>query len=303
MTKETEINLENFKKDFLSGMLLKDLKYKYKCGSKLITGIKKRHNLSRKRVAHNKRHDIPEKKAIILYKKGISTIKIGEKYNCCSATILCILKKYHIKIRVSPVLQKDMKIRSKKREIIDWYVKKKKSAYVIAEKFNANEGTIRAILRENNIKIRTVQEARIFSNYTMSKKVRNFLSERMKNGGAIKALKGCIHIDTKPMKIFENYLIINKINYKKEFGVEGKAYDFFIPSQNLLVEIDGNYWHNYPYGTKRDREKDKIARKNNFQLIRFWESNINNKFVLCIEQLKNKLKEETKDEKVKNGRK
>jgi len=107
-------------------------------------------------------------------------------------------------------------------------------------------------------------------------KFKKLQSKRMKEGGAIKARLACSSANTIIERIMETFLIQNNIPYEKEFILEGAAFDFKIG--NLLIECDGNYWHNYPKGTKRDLEKNKIAERNGFNILRFWESQIKNNF-------------------------
>lgn len=80
------------------------------------------------------------------------------------------------------------------------------------------------------------------------------------------------------------------IDFTHQYEVEGFDYDFYIPSRNLLIEVDGDYWHGNP---EKFSELNNMQRKNkgldklktihaadrNFQLLRFWETDIvNNRF-------------------------
>jgi very-short-patch-repair endonuclease len=78
------------------------------------------------------------------------------------------------------------------------------------------------------------------------------------------------------------------VKYIYQFKAEsiGRYYDFCIPSANLIIEVDGDYWHSkdlvYEEMTptqkrnKRvDKEKNHWALVNSFKLLRFWESDIN----------------------------
>lgn len=77
------------------------------------------------------------------------------------------------------------------------------------------------------------------------------------------------------------------IEYKTQYYIkEIKQYcDVYIPSKNLIIEYDGDFWHcnpeKYPDGPKYDYqvkhiEKDKIkntyCRENNIGMLRIWES-------------------------------
>jgi very-short-patch-repair endonuclease len=87
----------------------------------------------------------------------------------------------------------------------------------------------------------------------------------------------------------------------------GFVYDFAILSEDgaqiqLLIEIDGNYFHTnpkmYPNGpiyenqkrqVKRDEEKNKWAAYSNFVLLRFWEDDIHNNPKQVMEILKKRI--------------
>jgi very-short-patch-repair endonuclease len=94
-------------------------------------------------------------------------------------------------------------------------------------------------------------------------------------------------IKTKPEKEFEDWLKVKNINYTSQFQLKGKLYDFYIPSKNLLVEIDGIYWHGKNIPIKKlnetqrcnrinDKIKTCIAKENGYNLLRIWEDEIKN---------------------------
>lgn len=92
--------------------------------------------------------------------------------------------------------------------------------------------------------------------------------------------------DTKPELLFEQLLQDMGVTYTKQFLVQEKfqgqpgcfrhAYDFYIPSHNLLVEVDGNYWHSRPEVKERDTMCSDKAREKGFTLVRFLQSEIEN---------------------------
>jgi len=91
-------------------------------------------------------------------------------------------------------------------------------------------------------------------------------------------------------KTFANILDLLDIKYQQFFyAKEIKAfYDFYIPEHNLIIEVDGDFWHCNPdkfpnpeYITqKRNIQRDKIktqwAITNGYKLLRFWENDIKN---------------------------
>ena len=61
--------------------------------------------------------------------------------------------------------------------------------------------------------------------------------------------------------------------------------DIFIPSLNLVIECDGNYWHKYPTGTDMDHIRTKELIDKGFKVLRLWESEIKAMDVNKFQQL------------------
>jgi very-short-patch-repair endonuclease len=94
------------------------------------------------------------------------------------------------------------------------------------------------------------------------------------------------------------------IEYHPQFYVrEIKAlYDFKIKGKNILIEVDGDFWHCNP-NTKhkipvtehqiknltKDKIKNKWTLENGYTLLRFWETDINDKPEWVIGELKRHL--------------
>lgn len=87
----------------------------------------------------------------------------------------------------------------------------------------------------------------------------------------------------------KNILIKNNIKFKRNFYVyfneKYKIYDFYLHDYNLLLEADGDYWHGNPeifkllneiqkINKSNDEFKNELAKRNNFNLERFWECDI-----------------------------
>lgn len=90
------------------------------------------------------------------------------------------------------------------------------------------------------------------------------------------------------------------IGYEQHFGLCARIYDFYIEDYQLLIEINGDYWHNNPKiykdfpedkkreaGQKRDDVKFNMARAYDFNILFIWESEMNNHADQIIKILKN----------------
>jgi DNA mismatch endonuclease (patch repair protein) len=51
--------------------------------------------------------------------------------------------------------------------------------------------------------------------------------------------------------------------------------DFYIPSKNMIIFCDGDYWHNLPGLKERDKKINFLLTEKGFTILRFWEHEIN----------------------------
>ena len=95
-------------------------------------------------------------------------------------------------------------------------------------------------------------------------------------------------------KRVEEVLIKNKISFKAQFFITRKSYDFRINNTNILIEIQGDYWHanpniyesndliTYPDNKilkasdvwENNRKKQELANKYKYEVLEIWEKDI-----------------------------
>jgi very-short-patch-repair endonuclease len=54
----------------------------------------------------------------------------------------------------------------------------------------------------------------------------------------------------------------------------GYQCDIFIPSLNLVIECDGDYWHKYPNGREIDKTRTQELIQKGYKVLRLWGSDI-----------------------------
>lgn len=92
--------------------------------------------------------------------------------------------------------------------------------------------------------------------------------------------------DTKPEVQTQKILDDLGIKYQKQFQIEKVFYDLYIPSKNLIIEVDGCFYHSKGVSYtlmndhqkktfKRDRYKEGLAAQHGYILKRIWEGEIN----------------------------
>jgi very-short-patch-repair endonuclease len=101
---------------------------------------------------------------------------------------------------------------------------------------------------------------------------------------------------------FENILNLINTKYEYQYEFKSKLFDFYIPSEKILIEVDGDFYHCNPntkhkeiiYDTQRltkdnDNEKNKLCENHGITLIRYWEKDINERPEWVISDLRQKL--------------
>jgi very-short-patch-repair endonuclease len=155
----------------------------------------------------------------------------------------------------------------------------------------------RKISQESKQKMSVSAKKRLIHGHTgkhHSIETKNFLRQntlRLIKLGIFKQTK------TKPFLKFKELLLKNNIKFEEEKISDCWCFDFYLPDYNILIEVDGDYFHSNPIRWKngpisktqkinhhRDIKKNEYCIKNNFMLIRFWEHDILNN-INAVEQI------------------
>ena len=117
--------------------------------------------------------------------------------------------------------------------------------------------------------------------------------------------------------IFETDILKKlKVQYQKQFYAKDikRYYDFYIPELNVLIEVDGDYYHSYgkiyeemtPMQKKNhrvDEIKNEWAALHGYALIRIWEHDIRNNPYKVLEFLKQRFGIENEKQIIKENKK
>lgn len=90
----------------------------------------------------------------------------------------------------------------------------------------------------------------------------------------------------KQKNTFTSSIEIKIQNFLKQLGIEFFTHqrmniehnyqcDIFIPSMNLVIECDGDYWHKYPTGKEIDKIRTSELIEKGFRVLRLWQNEIN----------------------------
>lgn len=59
-----------------------------------------------------------------------------------------------------------------------------------------------------------------------------------------------------------------------EYQIGIYAVDLCYPLLNVVIEVDGNYWHRFPFGLEQDKRKTRALENLGWKVFRCWESDI-----------------------------
>ncbi len=79
---------------------------------------------------------------------------------------------------------------------------------------------------------------------------------------------------TRPVKTLIEAIAPSLGGPEIEYQIEEYTVDLCYPSLNLVIEVDGDYWHNYPYGLERDKRKTQALEALGWWVCRCWENEI-----------------------------
>ena len=108
----------------------------------------------------------------------------------------------------------------------------------------------------------------------------------------------------------ENFLNVLGVKYVRQYEAKeiGRFYDFFCPDANVIIEVDGDYYHSYglTYEEKNpmqkrnqwvDKVKDEWALSHGIPILRIWEHDIHDNPDKVMKTLKESIGKYTEKQK------
>jgi len=129
------------------------------------------------------------------------------------------------------------------------------------------------------------------------KENKNNIQEQYKLNGAL-SQKSQNKKKSKPEVLVESWLLLNDFDIEYNYVFGFYAYDFWIKNTNILIEVQGDYWHANPiiYPNRevlnkqqkekitRDIQKNTYATKRGFLIYYIWEYDIKNNDFSSLEE-------------------
>ena len=157
----------------------------------------------------------------------------------------------------------------------------------ISKIINISRMSINRFCKENNIRTRTVSEdnKRRYSTMTVqdkkkqtekcNKAIRKYFKNKEWKINQIKKVRlGQINKQSKAEKMLQDALDIVNIEYITQYKENKWKFDFFIEKYNLVIEVDGEYWHSIDKVKERDLRKNIYCFNKGYNILRFPSSKV-----------------------------
>jgi very-short-patch-repair endonuclease len=94
------------------------------------------------------------------------------------------------------------------------------------------------------------------------------------------------------VKLWVNLKVLNKqgYNFRRQTPVDGYILDFVEFTQRLIIEVDGSQ-HSEAKGERKDKIRDAHFVKAGFQVLRFWNIDVNTEMDGVIHKILSVLKD------------
>lgn len=267
-------------------------KHKCSCGcDDYIDGEKFCHN-----IRYIKGHGRKNKTTTEEHKNKISVVNKGRKI---SEDQKEKLQKYNIGRKHSEETKNKMSVTAKKNNFGKWMKGRKLSKEIKEKISNKNKGhvcseeTRKKISYKNsgknngmydckyNTEKKKILSDRLKLNWKdpiIRKKLMKNISDRCRKAALVaqNKIKNNGFMNTKPEVEMKDILDKLNIKYKHIYEINNIKHcymaDFYCEDLNLIIEVDGKYWHNYPLYRDLDIIRNEELKDAGYCLLRFWEN-------------------------------
>jgi len=199
---------------------------------------------------------------------------IATVFNTTGTTIAATLRRNKISVKLTNGKFTKKQPKYNYQTLYTLYIIKKLSSYEIANLLNyQHHSDIIEDLKFYNIPRRSYIEADkiLYEKHPEKKELfRKYFYEGVTGPTSNKM--------TSLEKIFVDWANEHKITFTHQFQLRSTwhRYDFRINNTQLIVEMDGDFWHSLPEHIERDKKFDETANRHGFVVIRIKESDIKN---------------------------
>ena len=217
-----------------------------------------------------------------LYLNDQSLYDIAQKYNVTNATVSSFFKRGGKKVKYTSGSFEYTEPKLSKDELIDLYYNQQLSLSIIAKQYNyLNVATVKADMVVHGVERRNYQQAGAVL-FERQPELRQLHRENFYKNLELYGTKS-----TWIENAFADWADANNIIVCPQFQITPitHRYDFRIDGTNILVELDGTFWHSTQKAKNRDHMHDTYAATEGYAVYRFSESAIKKSKSLIFNEL------------------
>jgi len=163
---------------------------------------------------------------------------------------------------------KGIKLSKEHREALSKVLKGNKKLIESLTGRKHSEETKRKIGKANKIAIK-----KWWSQYSEEERIKISKNFILSDGAKASRKANPSSIEKMICKVLDNL----EVEYIIQYRIKNWLVDIYIPNKNLVIEINGDYWHDYKIFPKQKIRDDNLQRycdENNYKLLWLWESEI-----------------------------
>lgn len=203
---------------------------------------------------------------------GLSAAQIAKRFNTTAATVTATLRSFNIPVKLKNGKYSKVTPTTPKHILEQLYITQHLSAQEIADLLGyKHHGQVIEEMKFYSIPRRTYQEAGALL-YQKRPEKRNLHREQF-YAGVTGPKQATI---TSLEKKFMDWATNNGIKFTYQFQIRSNwhRYDFLLNGTNVIVEMDGDFWHSSPEHLERDQKFDETARRYGYIVVRIRESQV-----------------------------
>lgn len=264
------------------------------CKKHNIEVTRKNNGKSRKTLlARKQRRKIPDDYDLLydLYvTQGLGLKEIASMYNTTKATVSAALKRNNIKVKFTNGKYEKRTPKYSKDKLILLYEELNLSLQEIADRLDyKHHGEVCEDFKYYNIKRRSYKQAGALL-YEKHPEKKDLHRKQFYQG----TTGPKENVVTSLEQAFIDWADSKDINYVFQFQIRKNwhRYDFLIKDTNIIVEMDGVFWHSLPEHIERDKRFDDTAARYGYTVIRITDSELSNNSNVFNEKILTLLEEQ-----------
>lgn len=245
-------------------------------------------------IHENKMQIDLEKEICEKYISGISGCDLAREYGLSNSTINGILKKNKIQARnKGDILGSLYRDKTMPKELLSEHIKGRKENFDNPNFVHGNTGKKHSeeqnlahserVKLHNKLHPESIEKGKI----TRAKWLMSPEGLAFKKKQAERALEGNTMAPPSSLEYkLKDKLLENNIEHLHQFPYDLGIADFLI-YPNLVVFVDGEYWHKFPHGLPKDKVQQEYLIDQGYKVLRFWGEEI----LKNLDSVINKIKE------------